>query len=254
MLASVFFCQPIGQLIGILVSLVVMTASHNFIPTDSDKCRSDVCIRTLDSAWRWIVGLGSLPALVALFFRLTIPESPRYLLDVVGAFKSASKNTQDYYDGDAFGQSQELLEDGRNSQGILPVEHVIPKSTVQGSPSPSLPPSPNTRPARVGSEGLVPTQSPTLNAGGRPHLLPSRTLAPTDDQIDCNRVSTVTMRTGSIPLSAHTLEPVPLNEQQPPQASWEDANNFFIKEKNWIYLVATSSTWFCLDVCQFIFS
>ena len=237
-----------------IVSLVVITASHNSIPTDRDKCHSDMCIRALDSAWRWIVGFGSLPAVVALFFRLTIPESPRYLLDVVGAVKSASKNTQDYYDGDTFGQSQELLEDGQNAEDSIPVEHAIPKSTVQGSPSPSLSPSPDTRPVRDGSEGLVPTQSPTLNAGGRPHLLPSPTLAPTNDRNDCNRISSVTMHTGSFPLSTHTVEPVPPNEQQPPQASWKDANNFFIKEKNWIYLVATSSTWFCLDVCQFIFS
>ncbi len=230
-----------------IVSLVVITASRNSIPMDSEQCDSDVCIRTLDSAWRWIVGFGSLPAVVALFFRLTIPESPRYLLDVVGAVKGASKDTQEYYNGDAFGESQELLEDGRNSQEFNPVEHAVPKSSVQGSPSPSPSPSPDTRPVCEGSEGLVPAHSPTLSASARLHPLLSPRLAPADDQINCNPVSAVAMCTESFPSDAHTVDPVPANEQLPPQASWEDANNFFIKEKNWVYLLATSSTWFCLD-------
>jgi PHS family inorganic phosphate transporter-like MFS transporter len=33
-------------------------------------------------AWRLIVGIGIIPALIALYFRLTIPETPRFTMDV----------------------------------------------------------------------------------------------------------------------------------------------------------------------------
>jgi PHS family inorganic phosphate transporter-like MFS transporter len=36
----------------------------------------------LDYVWRIIVGFGCVPACIALYYRLTIPESPRYTADV----------------------------------------------------------------------------------------------------------------------------------------------------------------------------
>lgn len=32
--------------------------------------------------WRLLIGLGCVPGIVALYFRLTIPESPRYTADI----------------------------------------------------------------------------------------------------------------------------------------------------------------------------
>ena len=32
----------------------------------------------IDQVWRLLIGLGCVPAVVALYFRLTIPETPRY--------------------------------------------------------------------------------------------------------------------------------------------------------------------------------
>lgn len=221
MLASVFSCQPIGQLLGMIVSLVAVTASRKYIPTDSEICTTDECIRALDSAWRWIVGFGSIPAVIALFFRLTIPESPRYLLDVVGAVKGASMNTQDYYKGDAFGQSQELMEAGEQSQVPVFIEQQIPKSSIEVTPSAQVPLAP----------------------------LPSPTVAHINDEITHNPSGAVIIHTHSFPSSVHSADEVAIpNEQQPSKASWQDANQFFITEKNWMSLVATSSSWFCLDV------
>lgn len=36
----------------------------------------------VDQAWRTILGIGCVPAFIALYFRLTIPETPRYTIDV----------------------------------------------------------------------------------------------------------------------------------------------------------------------------
>lgn len=74
MLATVFFMQPLGQVSGNLVSLIVVAASRRQGEAD--------LIRTVDIMWRWVTGIGVVPGVVALLFRLAIPETPRYLLDI----------------------------------------------------------------------------------------------------------------------------------------------------------------------------
>jgi MFS transporter, PHS family, inorganic phosphate transporter len=243
MLASVFFCQPLGQLCGMIVSLVVLSAYRDQIPTDSDVCKTAECIRALDGAWRWIVGFGSIPAVTALFFRLTIPESPRYLLDIVGAVKSASQNTQVYYNGDAFGHSQELMEAGQNSQEFAPVEHAIPTTSTEQTTSL---PSNAIQASDVAGES-TPSHNPDPNPGAASHLPPSPMLTPTNDDLALDQTGGEPIPPNSVASSVHSTEPAP-HEQQSLRASWQDARQFFITEKNWIYLAATSSTWFCLDV------
>ncbi|KAJ5811909.1 hypothetical protein N7474_008210 [Penicillium riverlandense] len=75
MMASVFFMQPLGQIAGNLVSLVVIAATrHNGDAAD--------IARSVDSMWRWVLGIGVVPGAIATLFRFAIPESPRYLLDI----------------------------------------------------------------------------------------------------------------------------------------------------------------------------
>lgn len=73
-MASVFFMQPLGQISGKVISVIVVAISHS----QGDK---DL-IRSIDILWRWVIGLGAVPGLVALFCRLAIPETPRFLLDI----------------------------------------------------------------------------------------------------------------------------------------------------------------------------
>lgn len=74
MMATVFFMQPLGQIAGNLVSLVVIAATRS--NGDADIARS------VDSMWRWVLGIGVIPGAIATLFRFAIPESPRYLLDI----------------------------------------------------------------------------------------------------------------------------------------------------------------------------
>lgn len=39
--------------------------------------------------WRLLIGFGCIPAAIALYFRLTIPETPRFSLDVEGDLPQA---------------------------------------------------------------------------------------------------------------------------------------------------------------------
>lgn len=83
MLAAVFFFQPLGQLLAILMAFAATTGFHSYIssqPNDttcsilaSDSAGID-CAWTVDKAWRLVAGLGAVPAIVAMVFRLTIPE------------------------------------------------------------------------------------------------------------------------------------------------------------------------------------
>ncbi|KAL2844177.1 major facilitator superfamily domain-containing protein [Aspergillus pseudoustus] len=74
MIASVFFMQPLGQIAGNVVSLIVVVVSK--------KQGFDDITRTVDVMWRWVVAIGVVPGVIATLFRFFIPESPRYLLEI----------------------------------------------------------------------------------------------------------------------------------------------------------------------------
>ncbi|KAJ1566762.1 Inorganic phosphate transporter pho84 [Cladochytrium tenue] len=48
----------------------------------------------LDYVWRIALGVGVIPAVVAVYFRLTIPETPRYTVDVVGDTDKAERDVE----------------------------------------------------------------------------------------------------------------------------------------------------------------
>ncbi|KAJ5671580.1 hypothetical protein N7507_000707 [Penicillium longicatenatum] len=74
MMATVFFMQPLGQIAGNLVSLIVIAVGRN--------SNSDDLTRSVDSMWRWVLGIGVVPGAIAILFRFAIPESPRYLVEI----------------------------------------------------------------------------------------------------------------------------------------------------------------------------
>jgi len=60
-----------------LISLILVSAFKNGIIHDSTTEYKHV-----DYCWRLLIGLGCLPGVVALYFRLTIPETPRFTMDI----------------------------------------------------------------------------------------------------------------------------------------------------------------------------
>jgi len=73
MMGSVFAMQGFGILASAVVALIVLAAFKNSILED---------VSAVDYCWRLVLGLGAVPGLAALYFRLTIPETPRYTIDV----------------------------------------------------------------------------------------------------------------------------------------------------------------------------
>jgi PHS family inorganic phosphate transporter-like MFS transporter len=65
--------QGIGQLSAGLVGLIATAAFQNAIKADQTQ---------LDFVWRIVIGVGAVPGVCALYYRLTIPETPRFTIDV----------------------------------------------------------------------------------------------------------------------------------------------------------------------------
>ncbi|RAK97856.1 inorganic phosphate transporter [Aspergillus ibericus CBS 121593] len=98
MLAAVFFCQSIGEAAAALVALIAVAGFRHSLPDDPSNVDCDIsCARDIDKIWRLIVGLGAVPAFIALWFRLTIIESPRYTVDVLQNTLQAVADVSQFY-------------------------------------------------------------------------------------------------------------------------------------------------------------
>lgn len=93
MMAAVFLMQPLGQLLAAAVGWGVMAGlmrsrgleglpDHGPAFEELPVEQQQLILSTLDSFWRWVVGVGCIPALLAIIWRFSIPESPRYTMDV----------------------------------------------------------------------------------------------------------------------------------------------------------------------------
>ncbi len=71
------------------MALVTITAFEGPIVQDFPTT-----LEHLDFCWRILIGAGCIPGVVALYFRLTIPETPRFTMDVERNLKQACRNIE----------------------------------------------------------------------------------------------------------------------------------------------------------------
>ncbi|GLA16141.1 phosphate transporter [Aspergillus niger] len=71
------------------------------------KC-SGVCQLAVDKMWRVVIGFGAVPACLALYYRLTIPETPRYTFDVARDLLKADEDVEAYILGKHEGHPDEV--------------------------------------------------------------------------------------------------------------------------------------------------
>ncbi|GME32384.1 Sugar transporter conserved site [Neofusicoccum parvum] len=97
MMGAVFLMQPLGQLVANLVSLGVVMGYNR--TGELEKCPdpSVDCDRIVDGIWRWVTGVGAIPALLAIVFRFMIKDPGLYELEVNNDGDSAIKNTDQVY-------------------------------------------------------------------------------------------------------------------------------------------------------------
>ncbi|THV01491.1 MFS general substrate transporter [Dendrothele bispora CBS 962.96] len=86
LMTAVFAFQGWGQLGASIVSLIV-TAAY----------KSSIVNIPIDFMWRIVIGLGCVPACIALYFRLTIPETPRFTMDIERNIANATRDIEIMY-------------------------------------------------------------------------------------------------------------------------------------------------------------
>jgi PHS family inorganic phosphate transporter-like MFS transporter len=79
LVGMVFSMQSLGLLAGPLISLGLIFSGINLV-----------------LVWKLLLAFGAIPALVVVYYRRKMPETPRYLLRVSGDATSASRNWQKY--------------------------------------------------------------------------------------------------------------------------------------------------------------
>ncbi|KAG5971249.1 acid phosphatase pho5 [Claviceps arundinis] len=100
MMAAVFAMQGLGQLCAALVMLFVTLGFKDSLSGARDVARCDGdCQVSVDKMWRTLIGFGAVPACLALYFRLTIPETPRYTFDVARDIEKAQDDVKAYISG-----------------------------------------------------------------------------------------------------------------------------------------------------------
>ncbi len=82
LVSMVFSMQALGLIAGPLVALVILGLGVNH-----------------DIAWRLMLGLGAIPALLVIYLRRTMPESPRYRVQVQGRAAEAALAMRRYTRG-----------------------------------------------------------------------------------------------------------------------------------------------------------
>lgn len=96
-IAAVFAMQGLGQLASALVTLIVVVIykDHLVIATGVGECVGE-CAMHVDKMWRIIIAFGGIPGWFALYYRLTVPETPRYTFDVLYDVEKASVDARKY--------------------------------------------------------------------------------------------------------------------------------------------------------------
>jgi len=105
MMTAVFASQGWGNFAASLVALIITAAYKDTILSSPSITQ----LHGVDAAWRILIGFGCVPATVALYFRLTIPETPRFTMDIERNVDQASTDIENVISG----QEKQLDEDAQ---------------------------------------------------------------------------------------------------------------------------------------------
>jgi PHS family inorganic phosphate transporter-like MFS transporter len=217
MMACVFLMQPLAQFCTATIGWAVLTSLVKSRGLDNlpihgadltDRQKFDI-ISTIDSVWRCVVGVGAFPALFAIIYRLSIPESPRYSMDVLDNGMGAFYDIRGHY-------NLETTEE-------YALEEIGVETPADGPPSGD------------DSSGLIATTS-TVE-----HTTPVGSSGEGPSTVD-PMVSTATTTANPVQHSHHWSQ-----TEAPNYFTCQQLHEYFIAEGNWMWLAATSACWFLLD-------
>jgi PHS family inorganic phosphate transporter-like MFS transporter len=95
--AAVFAMQGIGILTAAAVALIVTSIFRSAFPATPYGASVDLirgsCPREADYVWRIVLAFGALPAMLTMYARMMMPETPRFTLMVQGNIAKATSDT-----------------------------------------------------------------------------------------------------------------------------------------------------------------
>jgi hypothetical protein len=83
--------SPSVSLAAALVAFIIVRAYKTSLIHDASPSTIH-----MDQMWRILIGLGCIPGVVALYFRLTIPETPRFTMDIERNVQQASQDVDNF--------------------------------------------------------------------------------------------------------------------------------------------------------------
>ncbi|PIG85391.1 phosphate:H+ symporter [Aspergillus arachidicola] len=121
MMGAVFAMQGFSQFGAAMVALIVTVGFKGSLESASSvaKC-SGVCQLAVGKLWRVVIGFGAVPACLALYYRLTVPETPRYTFYVARDIEKAGADVRAYIEGKHEGHP-----DGVRRVAVLQDESVV---------------------------------------------------------------------------------------------------------------------------------
>ncbi|KAM3072201.1 acid phosphatase pho5 [Clarireedia jacksonii] len=123
MMNAVFAMQGIGQFSAAIIALIVTAGFKESLLTGSKASTcTGVCQLAVDKMWRVIIGFGAVPGCIALYYRLTIPETPRYTFDVARDVVKAGEDVNAYMHGRNEGHPDEITRATTMAQGSQALE------------------------------------------------------------------------------------------------------------------------------------
>ncbi|CAG8951699.1 hypothetical protein HYFRA_00005499 [Hymenoscyphus fraxineus] len=130
MMNAVFAMQGIGQFTAAIMALIVTAGFKESLITGSKPSTcTGVCQLAVDKMWRVIIGFGAVPGCVALYYRLTIPETPRYTFDVARDVEKAAEDASAYMHGRPEGEVDEIRRVTAMQQNASALD--IPKASMR---------------------------------------------------------------------------------------------------------------------------
>lgn len=130
MIGAVFAMQGFGQFFAALMSLIVATGFKKTLQQVSGPgdCMGD-CQRDFDTMWRIVLGFGGIPGWFALYYRLTIPETPRYTFDVKRDPEKATADSKRFRSGKIGEGKTNELERAKAKLNML--KHKMPRPSIR---------------------------------------------------------------------------------------------------------------------------